>query len=342
MKKISWTPEKIKKLKELYWSTPNKEISRLTGWGYGAILGQAKLLKLKKDPALKFKIGEKELQIIKDNYLTTTSNAIGRMIGVNGRTVRTYMQANGWVTPPEVSAEATYSAVRGKTICTPDQDQIILAKYMSTPVTVLAAELGISSTALYNRYRGLGLKVPQHIVDSFKQRYKLGDASPHKGKKQSEYMSPEAIERTKATRFQKGSLPHNTYKEDGVLSLRSYHSGKKYWHIRVSIGVWEPYHTYLWEKAHGKLSESEVIVFLDSNHLNCELSNMKVMSRSDWQKKFGTMNTLEDHNIARWLSYKGRTIDKDLEQEILNNHPGLIELKRQQLKLNRELKKNKK
>lgn len=326
----------------MYWSTPNKEISELTGWGYGAIVNQAKVLKLKKDPALKFKIGEKEIQIIKDNYLTTTSNAIGRMIGVNGRTVRTYMQANGWVTPAEVSAEATYSVQRGKTICTPDQDQIILAHYMSTPVTVLAAQLGISTTALYNRYRGLGLTVPQSIVDSFKQRYKLGDPSPHKGKKQTEYMSSEAIERTKATRFKKGQLPHNTYDRDGALSIRKISSGKMYLFVRISIGVWEPYHIHLWEQAHGKLKYSEVIMFIDGDQFNCQLSNMRLMTRSEWQKEFGPMNTLEDHNIARWLSYKGRSIDKDLEKEILDNHPGLIEMKRKQLELNRELKKQRK
>lgn len=323
----------------MYPSTPNREIERLTGWGYFAILNQAKHLKLKKDPALKFKVSEKELTIIRDNYMTTTSNVIAAMIGVEGGTVRRYMRANGWKTPPEVSAEATYSSQRGKTVCTPEQDEIIQQCAMTTPVTQLAEQLGISTTALKNRYRTLGILVPQHIVDTFKQRYKKGEPSPLKGRKQVEYMSPEAIERTKATRFQKGDIPHNAYKSDGALSLRRYHSGKKYWHIRLALGIWVPYHVHLWEQAHGPLTAFDIIVFKDGNHLNCTLENMHLMSRSQWTKQHGPITKLSDENIARWLSFKGRKVDKQLSKEIQDHHPGLIEIKRKQIELNRELKK---
>lgn len=73
--RIAWTSDKIKILKELHQSTPNKEIARLTGWSYGAIINQAKFLKLKKDPTLKFKIREKELQI-----LTTPDALVGFLL----------------------------------------------------------------------------------------------------------------------------------------------------------------------------------------------------------------------------------------------------------------------
>ena len=40
-------------------------------------------------------------------------------------------------------------------------------------------------------------------------RFKKGEPSPNKGKRQCEFMSASAIEKTKPTRFKKGQTPHN-------------------------------------------------------------------------------------------------------------------------------------
>ncbi len=49
------------------------------------------------------------------------------------------------------------------------------------------------------------------IKHSSKGYFQKGHTPMNKGLKQSEYMTPGAIERTKATRFKKGNVPHNAY-----------------------------------------------------------------------------------------------------------------------------------
>ncbi len=92
------------------------------------------------------------------------------------------------------------------------QIEKIKTEYHSTPVKRLAKELGISFGRVMNFLNKNKLTIPKEVIEQRKKesQRKKGDVSWNKGRKQTDYMSAEAIERTKSTRFKKGNLPCKT------------------------------------------------------------------------------------------------------------------------------------
>ena len=82
-------------------------------------------------------------------------------------------------------------------------------------------------------------------------------------------------------------------KENSIRKLGKEHAKFTY---DKSIGVWKAYwhdddgmHSttkaaWLWEMNHGKIPKNWVVTYIDENPENCELENLKIMSRSDWNK----------------------------------------------------------
>lgn len=112
-----------------------------------------------------------------------------------------------------------------------------------------------------------------------RSRFKKGHTPVNKGKKWIEYMDKESIQGSLKTAFQKGHLPHNT-KSDGEISIRN-DKGRKYKYIRLSKREWLPLHVYLWEKENGKVPKGMIVVFKDRNSMNCELSNLEMITREE-------------------------------------------------------------
>lgn len=76
-----------------------------------------------------------------------------------------------------------------------------------------------------------------------------------------------------ATRFKKGSLPHNT-RQDGDISIRAYTSGHKYKYIRTSLNRWELLHRVNWVKAYGPIPAGMLVAFKDGDQMNCDPDNL--------------------------------------------------------------------
>src|SRR5690606_10942078 len=141
----------------------------------------------------------------------------------------------------------------------------------------------ISPTCLKTRLLRLGLEIPESVRNKFAEvgRIKTGSVSHNKGKKQSEYMSPEAIERTKASRFKKGRLPHNCYHEIGRIIVRRDKSGISYQYKCVELGKWVPLHTLNWESVNGLLPKGHCLWFKDRDSMNCDISNLELITRRE-------------------------------------------------------------
>lgn len=58
---------------------------------------------------------------------------------------------------------------------------------------------------------------------------------------------------------------------------------------------WILKHHLVWEKANGKIPKDHIIIFLDGNTLNCELSNLRCVDKATFKKLQGN----------RWRSYYG-------------------------------------
>ena len=101
-------------------------------------------------------------------------------------------------------------------------------------------------------------------------RFEKGMVSWCKGKKQTDFLTPEQIERTKATRYKPGSVPHN---KKPVRSERV----NIYGYIEIKIAepsVWELKHRYVWQQAYGPIPERHAIIFKNRNQLDCSLDNL--------------------------------------------------------------------
>lgn len=164
-----------------------------------------------------------------------------------------------------------------------DEQQIkIRAEYLTKPVKTLARELGVTPGRINRFLNRNNLQIPADIKENRKKEslFQKGDIPFTKGLKQLDYMSAEAIERTKKTRFKKGNIPHNT-KENGAIVERTEGGGRVYKWIRISQGVWKHYHRFLWEKEFGSVPDGKVIAFIDGDTTNTVLSNLKLISKAE-------------------------------------------------------------
>lgn len=175
-----------------------------------------------------------------------------------------------------------------------------------------------------------------HRKHAEKGQFKKGTIPPNKGKRQTEYMSREAIERTKSTRFKKGSIPPNAVPvgyervdRDGYIYIKV--EGKRKLVLK---------HRYIWEQHFGSIPKGNNIQFKDGDKHNCDIENLYMISRSEQMKNenSGSKN-LPDGMVVLYIAGRHGK-DKGLIEAIKNNHPELIELKRNQILLNRKIKES--
>lgn len=168
----------------------------------------------------------------------------------------------------------------GRTTATAREDRFILDNYKKIPVKQMASKLKRGHTFVVTRIERLGIDYPRELAKKFAEasRIKEGNTSPNKGKKQSEFMSRQAIERSKKTRFKKGNLPPNTLYDGAIRIRKDTDTGIDYQYIRVSLGKWEPLHRLVWNFCHGKIPAGHVIIFKDGNQGNCNINNLLMLT----------------------------------------------------------------
>lgn len=156
-----------------------------------------------------------------------------------------------------------------------------------------------------------------HITSGVKTCFVKGNTPHNKGKKQSDFMSDEAINRTKATRFKKGNIPHN---HRLVGSERITKDG--YTEIKVAEpNKWKLKHVMIWEQVNGEKPKSSVVIFLDGNKQNFDIENLKLIKRAQLAVmcKNGMFSdnaeiTDANSNIAKLITVRSKK-----QKELINN-----------------------
>ena len=145
---------------------------------------------------------------------------------------------------------------------------------------------GISNAELHQLFTAkFGVDVTVKQVKSFKQRNRLdsglkgteGIAPPNKGKEMSEYMTPEAIERTRATRFEKGHRPatwlpvgsERVDAKDGYVLIKT-----------AEPDVYKLKHRVIRESANGEIPEGHNVIFLNGDRTDLRLENLALISKA--------------------------------------------------------------
>ena len=193
----------------------------------------------------------------------------------------------------------------------------------------IAKELNRSLCSVYSQARILGLKKSKQFMDSEwsgrnnvlqeggkAHRFPKGHTPYNKGKKQSEYMDSETIEKSAKTRFQNGHKPHNT-KYDGALSIRKDSYGIAYIYIRVAEEQWELLHRKIWEQHYGPIPKRYNVVFKDKDQANLDINNLELVSNQELMERNSYHNRYPKE-LAKLIQAKGalnRQINKILKNE---------------------------
>jgi hypothetical protein len=233
-----------------------------------------------------------------------------------------------------------------KKIWTDEEDAILESTFPDCSTKDLAVLLGRSYRAVSSRAYLKGVaksdafkkeyygKIIENLLKDGKgSRFKKGQVAINKGKK----MSPELYEKVKATMFKPGNKPHNTKEDVGHISLRKSKKGFCYKYIKLADGNWTPLHRKLWIDANGPIAPDKVVAFIDSNTENCVLENLMLISRKDNRYRNAGYITLKDSYVAGLMARNGRKVIPELAAELVKI-PELIELKRNNLKLNKHVK----
>ena len=106
-------------------------------------------------------------------------------------------------------------------------------------------------------------------------QFKKGHVPINKGKTWDEYMSPQGQAKSRKTTYKKGNIPKN-HREIGSLVMRS--DGYIYEKIKEP-NICRPKHHLVWEETHGPIKDDHVIVFLNGDHYNYDISNLAMIPR---------------------------------------------------------------
>lgn len=119
------------------------------------------------------------------------------------------------------------------------------------------------------------------IKNGLNFRFKPGQESFNKGKKQIEFMSPEGIENSKKTRFKKGDRPINECELGETRKTRDGYMIKKIKNEGTQHERWVPMHRLIWEKEKGPIPKGKMIEFADGNKLNLDINNLILVDRRE-------------------------------------------------------------
>jgi hypothetical protein len=207
--------------------------------------------------------------------------------------------------------------------------QYLKNNYPNKSTVEVAAHLQRTMTSVFGMVSILGLEKSEAFRNSplsgrlrpgsnigGNTRFKKGTIPATKGKKQHEYMSAEAIERTKATRFKKGHVPKNTKRDAEVVIRTNYQRKIKSVWVRIEKNNWRELHRVLWEQTMGPIPKGYNIQFKDRDTLNTDPSNLYIINRRNQMLQ----NTIQRYppevkELIRLVSKLKRKIKSHEEQD---------------------------
>lgn len=158
--------------------------------------------------------------------------------------------------------------------------------YPTTETSEIATKMNRTTRAIYSQANLLEIKKTQEHLkanvwvfptnEGARYRFQKGHKPANKGLK----MSAATKEKSKHTFFETGHIPHNT-KSDGVIVIRHDQRGVACKFIRIAKAKWIAYQRHIWQNEHGEIPKGSIIIFKDGNTMNCELSNLEMLTKAE-------------------------------------------------------------
>ncbi len=106
--------------------------------------------------------------------------------------------------------------------------------------------------------------------------------------------------------------------------------------IRIGKMKWMEYHVWLWKVKHKKkVPKGKILTFKDGNPMHCTIRNLELSTKAESAARTREMDGYIAMTLSRKSGSKG--IDRAVYNEVMKNKP-LLELKRQQLRMQRALR----
>lgn len=276
------------------------------------------------------------ISFIEKNLNKIPLKEIAIQTGVSKTFLRNLVKKKGWKMDHEASLRFRLAAMpKNKTSISPEHDRYIQENYLTIPVKTIAAHIGRSYTLVSTRLRQLGLAIPPDIIEMRKtlNQLKPGNIPKNKGKKLVDILTPDQIKRVEKTWFQKGHTPGNVL-YNGAESIRKDKRGVPYLFVRVSKKIWIHKQIINYEAVHGPIPKGYLLRCKSNDTTNADLDNWELVSRKDHARKNSGSTELTDGCVLGHLVRQ----NPELKKTIRTEYPDLIEVKRQQLLLNRKIK----
>jgi hypothetical protein len=226
-------------------------------------------------------------------------------------------------------------------IYTIEERNYITSNYADTRSDKIAEHLNCTVSAVYRIASKMGIKKSSEFMQSENSgrlnkiraeknkatRFKKGHIPFNKGTK----MPDEIRQKVSRTFFKKGHEPHNS-KYDGAIGTRTDKNGHNYKLIRISKAKWKMLQVHNWELINGPIPKGKILVSKNGDTLNCDPDNWILIDRAIHLDRNAGRSELTDKYIISKLSPRDREL-----MEIVSKSPELITLKRNQLKLRRQI-----
>lgn len=251
-----------------------------------------------------------EEQFLKDNYQSLSNNELSIRLNRTLAAIKTKRKKLG-------------IANRNTKKWTANEHELLKIIYPDNKAEDIAKFFNTSISSIHNQAHRLGLKKSETFISTMGKLsanhpnvkatwYKKGHTPANKGRKQTEFMSAEAIEKTAKTRFKKGHIPKN-HKEVGYE--RENREG--YIEIKVSEpNVFKLKHRLIWEQHNGKIPKGYNIQFKDGNRKNCDIENLYLISRRNQIRE--NYHDRYPEEIKKMIQIKG-VLQRQINKKIKSN-----------------------
>lgn len=308
------TKEQKQQLRELYPTHSNREIAKMTGWNYTEILNVSKNMGLKKDPSTKSRSAGKiiptqeQLKFIEENYHKLNNSELAKALGFKITKTREFLYSLGFK-----RMDLEY--------WTQEQIDFLLENYSTVGDTELAEifnskwpkQKGWSKKHIEKKRRYLGLKRSSDQLKAIRQDW------ADKG------LYAESVRKRWITT---GSNPL------GEIVWWNHH-GRLIPHIKTDTGYVQ-YGRYRYQQLNGTIPEGFIVAFSDNDPMNISDKNLVLKTRSEMTMINSASQNLTNNYVIGMMTQGNPEL-----RDALRSFPELIEIKRQQLLLQREINNEK-
>lgn len=192
----------------------------------------------------------------------------------------------------------------------------------------------LKANGFHRTIKAIGATAKRYQIKSNRNgQFKPGHKPQNKGKG----MDKDTLNKVKRTWFKKGHEPAGTL-HDGAITKRKDNRGVYNYHIRISKGKWVYLSRYIWEQEFGPIPKGMIITYKDGNPMNCVVDNLEMISRlENLQRRQKQAGGHPGTNLSDGY-VRGVLIKRGIDPKSITST--MIETKRLQLILNREIKEH--